>query len=290
MESIEKVVTLAKSQIGYLEKSRAAYEADKDILDDFTAGAGSDNITKYSRDLWAVKFFNGEKQGVAWCSTFVSWVFCKLFGRELALKLLCQPEEKSAGAGCGAASNYYKSKGRWFTAPEVGDQIFFTDGAQMTHTGLVVNVEENNITTVEGNSSGGVRQRSYSTSNSRIAGYGRPRWDLVEGGIKTKQAKVVLPTGGTGKTVRLRAKPSANGYIIDNIPVGTVVEVDNDAGEWVHVQVGSKTGYMNSNYIEYVGQPSESDEVTFEQRVQIDKALLTIEQAVDIIGGIIGRG
>ena len=206
----DKLIEIAKGEIGYLEKSKAAVEADPSVLYDFKEGAGSDNYTKYAVEQWEERYFNGKKQGVAWCAVFVGWCFLKAYGKDRALQLQCQPKSGNAGAGCGAASNYYKQKNRWRSDPEKGDQIFFTDGKQMMHTGLVEYVEGNKIHTIEGNCDGGVRRRSYDLNAIRIAGYGHPDWTIMEekGETDMEQAKVVLPSGASGSTVNMRKQPS----------------------------------------------------------------------------------
>lgn len=178
----QKVIDLALSEVGYLEKA-----SNKD-LDSKTANAGSKNYTKYARDLWEVKFFNGKKQGVAWCATFTAWNFFKAFGKDAALKLLCQPSTDNCGAGCRYARNYFKAKGQLHTSnPQPGDLIFFysSDKKSIAHTGLVYKVDEKKVYTVEGNTSGasgvianggGVCKKSYSLTYNRLAGYGRPNW------------------------------------------------------------------------------------------------------------------
>ena len=176
-----KVLNIALDEVGYLEK------ASKSNLDDKTANAGSANITKYARDLAEVSYFNGNKQGVAWCATFASWCFYKAFGKAAALKLLCQPTntKNNAGAGCKHARNYFKAKGQLHDTPQVGDQIFFysSDKSEISHTGLVYKVDDKKVYTVEGNTSsasgvvangGAVAKKSYALTYARIAGYGRP--------------------------------------------------------------------------------------------------------------------
>ena len=76
-QAINKVLTLARNEIGYKEKNSNIY------LDDKNANAGSGNYTKYARDLDALSdFYNGRKQGVSWCDIFVDWCFVQAFGRE----------------------------------------------------------------------------------------------------------------------------------------------------------------------------------------------------------------
>lgn len=182
----QKVLDIALSEVGYLEK------ASNSNLDSKTGNAGSKNYTKYARDLAAVSFFNGKKQGVAWCAVFVAWNYYKAFGKDAALKLLCQPTKGNCGAGCKYARNYFKNKGQLHTSnPQPGDVIFFysSDKKSIAHTGLVYKVDGSKVYTVEGNTSGasgvianggGVCKKSYALTYGRIAGYGRPAYGVTQ--------------------------------------------------------------------------------------------------------------
>lgn len=183
----ERLAETALAEIGYLEKASSKY------LDSKTANAGSKNYTKYARDLDAVTgFYNGKKQGAAWCDVFVDWCFVKTFGADEAKRLLCQPD-KSLGAGCGYSLKYYKSKGRFYTKPAVGDQIFFKSGTGIAHTGIVYDADNTHVYTVEGNTSpasgmiangGCVSAKKYKLSYSKIAGYGRPEYPYEEAEVQ----------------------------------------------------------------------------------------------------------
>ena len=183
-----KVLQVAMDQVGYLEK------ASNKNLDDKTANAGRGDFTKFARDLDAVEtFYNGPKQGFAWCDVFVDWCFVQAYGMELAQKMLFQPD-KSLGASCTQSSRYFKNAGRFYTSPQPGDQIFFQSRDRVVHTGLVYAVDSQRVYTVEGNTSGasgvvanggGVKQKSYSRSYSGIYGYGRPDYALVDSEQKT---------------------------------------------------------------------------------------------------------
>ena len=181
-----KVIKIAKNEVGYLEK-----ETNRN-LDSKTANSGDENYTKYARDLdEIVDFYNGKKNGYAWCDIFVDWCFVKAFGEEEAKKLLLQPD-KSLGAGCKYSANYYKKNNQYHKSPKVGDQIFFKNASgSICHTGLVYKVDTYKVYTIEGNTSskdgvvangGSVEKKQYSRSYSRIDGYGRPKYDseLVE--------------------------------------------------------------------------------------------------------------
>lgn len=177
-----KVLEIALAEVGYLEK------ASNKNLDSKTENAGSANYTKYARDLDAVTgFYNGKKNGYAWCDVFIDWVFVQAFGVEKAKELLCQPD-RSYGAGCYYSARYYGQKGQLFDDPRPGDQIFFWNSAKndIAHTGLVYKVDSTYVYTVEGNTSsasgvvangGAVEKKKYKRNYSRIYKYGRPKYD-----------------------------------------------------------------------------------------------------------------
>jgi len=129
-------------------------------------------------------FYNGKKNGYAWCDIFVDWCFVQAYGTAAAKMLLCQPSN-SAGAGCTYSMQYYKQKGQFHSSPKPGDQIFFGSGLESTHTGLVYKVDGSYVYTIEGNTSsavgvvangGAVCKKSYLLSHYQILGYGRPNY------------------------------------------------------------------------------------------------------------------
>lgn len=174
-QAVQRVLEIARAEIGYREKNSAAG------LDDKTANAGSGNYTKYARDLDAIPgFYNGPKQSYAWCDCWFDWLLVKAFGPDLGRRMLCQPEN-SAGAGCYYSALYYRQAGRFHDSkPEPGDQIFFTyQAGEVSHTGIVEAVSGGIVTTIEGNSSDGVVRRSYAYGSRTIYGYGQPDWSLA---------------------------------------------------------------------------------------------------------------
>lgn len=168
----QKVIDLALSQVGYHEKASNAE------LDSNTANSGDQNWNKYARDLDKLSgFYNGRKNGYAWCDIFVDWAFVQTYGRAAAQYLLCQPDN-SAGAGCSFSAGYFRNKGQFYTKdPHPGDQIFFGTGPDnVWHTGLVISVNATYVYTVEGNTTDSVARRTYRLNDSSIYGYGRPNW------------------------------------------------------------------------------------------------------------------
>lgn len=178
----ERVVQAALNEVGYLEKKSNSQ------LDNKTANAGSNNYTKYARDLDAMGVYNSKKNGYAWCDIFVDWCMITTFGLDLAMKMTGQ-SLGSYGAGCTSSVSYYKAIGRYYSVPKIGDQIFFKENGKIVHTGLVVDLDSKRIYTVEGNTSsrsgivangGAVEKKSYPLLSPYIHGYGRPKYELVK--------------------------------------------------------------------------------------------------------------
>lgn len=173
MKSHEKVISIARQEVGYLEKA-----SNKD-LDSKTANAGSANYTKYARDLYP------SLQGQPWCDMFIDWCFVQAFGQVDARQLLCG----GFSAYTPTSAQYYKNKGQYHMAPEPGDQVFFKNSTRIYHTGIVTTVSDSRVYTIEGNTSGtsgvianggGVCEKSYPLNHAGIDGYGRPDWSLVD--------------------------------------------------------------------------------------------------------------
>lgn len=167
----QKLVEIAKKELGYYEKASLSQ------LDEKEANKGAGNFTKYARDLAAAGYYNGNKQGVSWCDVFVDWCFYQLTDKDAKKAQEMEYQTGTLGAGCKYSAQYYRSKGRFFQTPNIGDQIFFGEPGKENHTGIVIANEETYITTIEGNSDNKVTQRYYSKNNPDIVGYGRPNYE-----------------------------------------------------------------------------------------------------------------
>lgn len=184
-----KLIKVAEAEVGYLEKKN------KSNLDSKTGNAGSNNYTKYARDLDAIPgFYNGKKNGYPWCDVFVDWCHVQAFGLAEAKKLL---NHGTCGAGCSYSAQYYRKAGRFHSKPKGGDQIFFGTKGNESHTGLVYKVTSSRVYTIEGNTSsasgvvangGAVCKKSYPLNYPKIVGYGRPPFD-AETASSTAAAK-----------------------------------------------------------------------------------------------------
>ena len=180
MNNAERLIQIALAEVGYREKASNA------SLDDPLANAGSGNWTKYARDLAAAGYYNGNKNGYAWCECFVDWCFWKAFGPD-GQRIQCQTGD--LGAACIYSMQYYRQQGRCDQNPKAGDQVFFYAGGTVGHTGIVVEVSNGSITVVEGNSSDRVQKLSYPRSSGSIAGYGHPKYDQISASEKEIPAK-----------------------------------------------------------------------------------------------------
>ena len=121
-----------------------------------------------------------------------------------------------------------------------------------------------------------------------------------------QQAKVVLPEGKTGVDVFMRSGKGKNYPYVARVPVGEIVNVDNDEGTWCHISWAGKSGWMDSNYLEYItdGDEPGTIEISAEGAAMIDDAMRRIDEivewlgsvkdqlqdAIDTIGGVVGRG
>ena len=198
----QKVIDIALGEVGYKEK---ATNADLDLA---TANAGTGNWTKYARDLFAAGYYNGNKNGYAWCDVFVDWCFFKAFGKTEGQLMECQTGP--LGAAVPYSAGYYKAQGRYDTTPQVGDQVFYQQGGQLVHTGIVTEVTATQITAVEGNTSNMVAKRTYNRTDSYIAGYGHPNYDGGTPDTPATPDNPDTPSVGAAVTVQLNLLQSGS--------------------------------------------------------------------------------
>jgi len=167
---------------------------------------GSDMVTCAESQLeveggepyWSWYGFN---ERVEWCACFVSWVAdqCGLLEGNSNEDTQSELEDQTLANAklsipkysvCDDGINKFKEKGEWqdretdgtLYIPKPGDIIFFDwiekdsgeqDGIS-DHTGIVKNVdiENNKVHTIEGNSGDAVKEQEYDLNNIQIVGYG----------------------------------------------------------------------------------------------------------------------
>ena len=168
-EAINKVIAIAKAEVGYLEKRSNA------SIDDKTTNAGSNNYTKYWRDI------KSDYQGQPWCACFVTWCFVQAFGQAMAAKLL----KHYPYVYCPTMSGLFTLNAN----PKRGDIVIFKRNGEFVHTGIVTYVNGDYFETIEGNTSGGstiiangggVFKKSYYNSNLPGTKFCTPDYSLIE--------------------------------------------------------------------------------------------------------------
>ena len=90
MNAVERLLSVAGAEVGYLEKKSAH------MLDDKEANAGNKNYTKYARDLYPAL------QGQPWCDMYVDDMFVVAFGRVNAERMI------------GGFSAYTPTSAQWY--------------------------------------------------------------------------------------------------------------------------------------------------------------------------------
>ena len=198
----KQVLDLAAKYIGYKEKA-----SNKDLYS-FESNAGKGNYTLFQEELAKAGFWNNNKQGYQWCTSFVAWCFWRLCGNSEAKRILCLTGDY--GASCTMWAKYYAEQARLFTKPKVGDQFFQrgSDG-QPCHTGIVETVNGNTFTTIEGNAGNAVKRVNRKLDNT-VYGFGRPHYNEVETEMRYKTIDEI-PCGYRAETKELM-ELGLNGY------------------------------------------------------------------------------
>ena len=182
MNAIDKLIRIAKNEIGYLEK------ASNSQLDSKTANAGSNNYTKYWRDI------KPSYQGQPWCAAFVSWCFMEAFGQEKAKKLL----KHWPYVYCPTLGNLFTRNAN----PKIGDIVIFYHNGTFTHTGIVTAVIGDRFYTIEGNTSGasgiianggGVCAKSYLNSQMPGTKFCTPDYSIASDASVPAKSENALP-------------------------------------------------------------------------------------------------
>lgn len=255
-EAINRLIGVAEEEIGYLEKKSNSQ------LDSKTGNAGSNNYTKYWRDI------KPDYQGQPWCAAFVSWCFMQAFGMDNAKKLL----KHWPYVYCPTLGSLFTK----YANPEVGDIVIFYRGGEFKHTGIVRKVSGDKFWTIEGNTSGasgvidnggGVCEKTYYNSTLPGTKFCRPDWNLLAqetakqetqepsktlSNVPKRKAKVAKDNldartwGGDGYD-RLISRPT--------LKKGEIVEVcdyikDETGKKWFYIRIDGKVyGFAEAKYI-----------------------------------------
>ena len=104
MGSLNELISLARSEEGYVEK------ASNKNLDSKTGNRGTNNYTKYSRDVNNAGLRGC--QGQAWCATSAFWLDLKTFGVDKALQLWNMNRSTYVGYSCFSTYNVFAACGK----------------------------------------------------------------------------------------------------------------------------------------------------------------------------------
>lgn len=240
----------------YLEKKSNAY------LDDFTKNAGSNNYTKFARD---VNNWNQPGcQGQPWCAVYQFWKLVKVLGLTKALQIM--------GGGfynCKNVTAHAKQKGTWHSTPKKGALIIFRNGS---HIGSVNSYDTTYVYTNEGNTSsapgvvangGACRNKKYKLTDSAIDGYVWIDYGTTEDQKSTEtavQLSKVPKWVGVVNTAELnvRSWPGKENptikkypYLAQNnlIDVCDTIKASDDT-DWYYIRIAGKYyGFVSSAFI-----------------------------------------
>ena len=152
MGTLQGLIDRGKAEEGYIEKA-----SDYD-LDSKTENKGSNNYTKYSRDVnsWGLMGC----QGQPWCCTFQFWLEGQEYGAGEALKHWYMDQGNYVGYNCFATYNAFKKDGRVGMTPELGAVAIF----DFSHAGRVIRIYSENgqkwWDSLEGNTSSNLSDRN----------------------------------------------------------------------------------------------------------------------------------
>lgn len=176
-QNLRKIVALtAMEELGYTGKN----------------GVGALVPTKYNKYAEYLDtvdgFYNFKKNGYDWCAIFVDYIMVDCLGRAIAEICTCHT---NCGAGCQEAYERYLKNGYIVGRPEVGDEVFYfsrTKG-KVTHTGIVVSVDNEKFGSVEGNCSNQVKlyYRKWDDTDNYIPFFASPNYELAADMLTEKE-------------------------------------------------------------------------------------------------------
>ena len=117
----------------------------------------------------------------------------------------------------------------------------------INHTGIVSSISGNKITTIEGNTSNQVAERTYYISDDSIAGYGLPKYieEIADEPIEQEKFtpyKVKI----TAKKLNVRAQPDIDSPVIKVLVKDEIVDIiaeENSFGK-----IGNEDGWIMLAY------------------------------------------
>ena len=170
-------------------KTRDAFVASAVAELGYTEGP-KENETKYAAYLDKIHFFNGAKQFVEWCSTFIHYLAVIHLGggeegKKAVIKLFGENSKDNCACGVKFFWDYLVALGYQVDKDkgQPGDIIFFnTKKTKCGHVGMIEKVTDK-YGTIEGNKSNKVARGSYVLNSTTVYGVCHIPWeqfDIIE--------------------------------------------------------------------------------------------------------------
>jgi glucan-binding YG repeat protein len=150
MGNINNLIQRAYAEEGYIEK------ASNMCLDSKLANKGSNNYTKYSRDIDNVGLMGCQAQ--AWCATHQFWLEVQEYGVDKALEHWNMTRKSYVGYNCFSTYTKFENVGKVGHTPKLGALVVFT----FSHMGRVISIDNTHKTfqCEEGNTSSNLADRN----------------------------------------------------------------------------------------------------------------------------------
>lgn len=156
-----------------------------------------------------------------WCTTFVLWCYNQT---DKSLGTSLYGSAVPSGGNCNSMISWYESKGRYHKrgdgyTPKAGDLVFFdwSGNGSSQHVGIVDYISGSTVYTVEGNCSGQVKAREYTSNGSKpynnisaIMGYGAPDISKASGSNNKTTAKKTTAAKTTSKKSETKKQTSTS--------------------------------------------------------------------------------
>ena len=209
------LVEVARTQVGYHE--------------------GTNNYTKYN--VWFGSL-NDYGYNYAWCQTFVAWC-----ANQAGIPTSMIPRVSGTVSGM----DFFKKNETWKDAgitPEKGDIIYLhSKSSSGYHVGIVADVSGGQISTIEGNSSDRVAERSYSVGNSSIVGYGCPEY------VRPNPDPPTNLSIQSDKTTIAAGESISFSYTIENSN-DSYIGIDKDGTRYASIPVSGTSGEVSYTFTE----------------------------------------
>ena len=191
-----EVIALANQEVGYIAK-----KSNKDL--ELPEANPIGLYTKYAQDLYNAGYYNFSKNGYDYCCVFTDWLFYHIAGsKEEAIKV---KPYSILNAGIKWSKQSFADAGRLIDRPKAGACIYFLDSKkELAHTGIIVEVGDTTLTTVEGNVGKKVVRKTYKLGDPCIDSYGWPFYEEEPEPVVDNWVTVAEWVGTDGHTLRLQ--------------------------------------------------------------------------------------